>query len=132
MKEAGCIVLKIRGNEPLFFDEKVTMGSRFCTLVTTITMALLAGCGGGDSRCPSDTPLECTTGKCCRRGYPYSCGDGFCYQFGCPPGSPQIGICELKLSTADPSKAEMEISPVADEAAAGEAAPESEPQSELQ
>jgi len=93
-----------------------------------ILAALLStGCGGGGSSCPGDAPLECSTGRCCPRGYPYSCGNGLCYQFGCPPGSPQVGICELKLFSSDPSKIESQV-PMLTEEQAGQSALETDPE----
>lgn len=97
-----------------------------------ITIGILAvilstGCGGGGSSCPSDAPLECSTGKCCPRGYPYSCGNGLCYQYGCPAGSPQVGICEFKLATSELSKIESEV-PVMTEEQAGQSVLQSDPE----
>jgi hypothetical protein len=75
--------------------------NRLKTLVAAIVFALCVGCGGGKSSCGSDTPLECSDGTCCPRGYPYSCGNGYCYQYGCPAGSPEIGVCNFKLAQID-------------------------------
>jgi hypothetical protein len=75
---------------------------------------LISGCGGGGgSSCSDDKPLECErAGTCCARGYPYSCGDGFCYQFGCPAGSPATEICSLKVAEKSQSLDVSEEVPV--------------------
>ncbi len=95
-------------------------------IILSVGITALIGCGGGGgSRCPDSAPLECSSGKCCPRGYPYSCGNGLCYQYGCPPGSPQIGICELKLSIDDPAKIMSEV-PIVSKSEAGRSVPQSE------
>lgn len=77
-----------------------------------LLFGFLVGCGGGGSSCPGDAPLECTTGGCCPRGYPYSCGNGLCYQTGCPVGSPEIGICDLKLAQIDENEVAAAVSSI--------------------
>ena len=94
-------------------------------IMLSVGLVVLMGCGGGGSSCPGDSPLECPSGKCCQRGYPYSCGDGFCYQNGCPAGSPQIGICELKMAY-DPTKVMSEV-PVVSESEAGPSVQQADP-----
>ena len=66
-----------------------------------ILSVFVGGCGGGGlSRCSSDKPLLCeNSGTCCPRGYPYACGDGYCYQFGCPSNTPSKEICGLESLT---------------------------------
>ena len=78
-------------------------------LVVGLFIALSVGCGGGGSKCPDDAPLACEGGTCCPRGYPYSCGNGLCYEYGCPYGSPQVGICQLKVAATNSSKGEREV-----------------------
>jgi hypothetical protein len=96
--------------------------------ILTLGMTVLIGCGGGGgSSCPGNAPLECTSGKCCPRGYPYSCGNGLCYEYGCPVGSPEIGICELKLNVDDAAKSMSEV-PVVSKSEAGQCVPQSEPE----
>ncbi len=96
-------------------------------IILSIGMTALIGCGGGGSSCPGDSPLECPNDRCCPRGYPYSCGDGLCYQYGCPVGSPQIGICELKLTYDETAKVMSEV-PVVSKSEAGQCVPESDPE----
>jgi hypothetical protein len=103
------------------------MSSQIRIIIGVFAVLLSTGCGGGGSSCPGDAPLECSTGGCCPRGYPYNCGNGLCYQFGCPVGSPQVGICELKLSSSDPSKIESEI-PIIQEEQAGQSVLQSDPE----
>jgi len=79
---------------PLYVDKEMLMRK----VLGALSIALLVGCGGGGgSSCSGDNPLVCErAGTCCARGYPFSCGDGYCYQYGCPIGSPATEICVLK------------------------------------
>jgi hypothetical protein len=90
-----------------------------------VAIGFCVACGGGGSSCPDDAPLECGGGTCCPRGFPYSCGNGLCYEYGCPPGSPEVGICEFKLAPNTSSKTE-EVVPILPEEDAGESVLQSE------
>jgi hypothetical protein len=97
------------------------------SVVTSLVLSLAVGCGGGGgSSCPDETPLACSNDTCCPRGYPYSCGTGYCYQYGCPAGSPSLSVCEFKSGDVDNEQVDISV-PVIDEKQAKMCVPEGYP-----
>lgn len=74
-------------------------GKGMKSVIAVLVVCLLCSCGGGGgggTKCSDEKPLECNeSDTCCPRGYPYACGDGYCYTSGCPRNAPSFEICTL-------------------------------------